>query len=248
MTGLWIALGIFLFFFFIFIIPIHVTVGLTERVSVMIRVLFLKIPILPRPPKKKKKKEKKPKEKKKKEKKPKNEEKKQKKEKKSETAENKQKKEKKSETAEKKKKKEKKSETAEKKKKIKASTIVGLVRMLLNVVAALFKRLGRNFKIRVYAYEICVASEEAAKTAVMYGAVKSLSETIFLRLQESINFKIVKKAPVGIYVDFLEEKFKANVKIDFSISIAGVFGILFAAIGAAIKSLVKMLFNKNKNG
>lgn len=225
MTGLWITLGIFLFFFFIFIIPIHVTVGLTESVSVMIRVLFLKIPILPRPPKKKKKKEKKPKKKKKKEKKPENKEKKKKKEKKPETAEKK-----------------------KEKKKIKASTIVGLVRMLLNVVSALFKRLGRNFKIRVYAYEICVASEEAAKTAVMYGTVKTLSETIFLRLQESINFKIVKKAPVGIYVDFLDEKFKANVKIDFSISIAGVFGILFAAIGAAIKSLVKMLFNKNKNG
>jgi cation transport ATPase len=219
MTGLWITLGIFLFFFFIFIIPIHVTVGLTESVSVMIRVLFLKIPILPRPPKKKKKK--------KKEKKPK---KKKKKEKKPKNEEKKQKKEKKE------------------KKKIKASTIVGLVRMLLNVVAALFKRLGRNFKIRVYAYEICVASEEAAKTAVMYGAVKSLSETIFLRLQESINFKIVKKAPVGIYVDFLEEKFKANVKIDFSISIAGVFGILFAAIGELIRSLIKMLFKKNKNG
>jgi hypothetical protein len=82
----------------------------------------------------------------------------------------------------------------------------------------------------------------------MYGAVKSLSETLFLRLQDSINFKIVKKAPVGIYVDFLEEKFKANVKIDFSISIAGVFGILFAAIGEFIRSFIKMSINKNKNG
>ncbi|MBQ2989157.1 MAG: hypothetical protein IJD59_08650 [Clostridia bacterium] len=135
-----------------------------------------------------------------------------------------------------------------KKKKKKVSDIVALVRMLLNVLVALLKRLGRNFKIRVYAYEICVASEEAAKTAVMYGAVKSLSETIFLRLQDSINFKIVKKAPVGIYVNFLEEKFKANVKIDFSISIAGVFGILFAAIGEFIRSFIKMSFSKNKNG
>ena len=132
-----------------------------------------------------------------------------------------------------------------KKKKKKVSDIVALVRMLLNVVVALLKRLGRNFKIRVHAYEICVASEEAAKTAVMYGAVKTLSETIFLRLQDSINFKIVKNAPVGIYVDFLEEKFKANVKIDFSISIAGVFGILFAAIGEFIRSFIKMLLNKN---
>ena len=146
-----------------------------------------------------------------------------------------------------KKKKEKKPEdkTKKKKKKKKVSDIVALVRMLLNVVVALFKRLGRNFKIRVYAYEICVASEEAAKTAVMYGAVKTLSETIFLRLQDSINFKIVKKAPLGVYVDFLEEKFKANVKIDFSISIAGVFGILFAAIFEFIRSFIKMSLNKN---
>lgn len=218
MTGLWIALGIFLFFFFVFIIPIHVTVGLTDSISVMIRILFLKIPILPKD-KKKKKKKKKTKEKKKK---PKKE------------------KEKKPEDEGEKKKK--------KKRKITANDIVALVRMLLNVVAALFKRLGRNFKIRIHAYEICVASDEAAKTAVMYGAVKSLSETIFLRLQDSINFKIVKNAPVGVYADFLETKFKANVKIDFSISIAGVFGILFAAIGEAIRSLIKMLLRKNKNG
>lgn len=158
----------------------------------------------------------------------------------------KKKKEKKPKKAKKKKEKKPEDKTKKKKKKKKkVSDIVALVRMLLNVVVALFKRLGRNFKIRVYAYEICVASEEAAKTAVMYGAVKTLSETIFLRLQDSINFKIVKKAPLGIYVDFLEEKFKANVKIDFSISIAGVFGILFAAIFEFIRSFIKMLLNKN---
>ena len=223
MTGLWIALGIFAFFFLIFIIPIHVMVGLTDNVSVMVRVLFLKIPILPKEKKKKSKdkdKKKKPKEKKKK----------------------------KQEKPDKKEKKKKKDKKNKNKKNI--SDIVGLVQVLLDTVVALFKRLGRNFKIRVHAYEICVASEEAAKTAVMYGAVKTLSETIFLRLEDSINFKIVKGAPMGVYADFLEEKFKANVKIDFSISIAGVFGVLFAAIFKFIGSFIKMLLNKklNKNG
>ena len=160
----------------------------------------------------------------------------------------KKKKKKKEKKPKEKKKKEKKPEDKtkkKKKKKKKISDIVGLVQVLLDTVVALFKRLGRNFKIRVYAYEICVASEEAAKTAVMYGAVKTLSETIFLRLQDSINFKIVKGAPMGVYTDFLEEKFKANVKIDFSISIAGVFGVLFAAIFKFIGSFIKMLLNKN---
>jgi hypothetical protein len=158
----------------------------------------------------------------------------------------KKKKEKKPKKAKKKKEKKPEDKTKKKKKKKKkVSDIVGLVQVLLDTVVALFKRLGRNFKIRVYAYEICVASEEAAKTAVMYGAVKTLSETIFLRLEDSINFKIVKGAPMGVYADFLEEKFKANVKIDFSISIAGVFGVLFAAIFKFIGSFIKMLLNKN---
>jgi hypothetical protein len=164
-------------------------------------------------------------------------------------------KDKKKKPKEKKKKKKEKPDKKEKKKKKdknkkNISDIVDLVQVLLDTVVALFKRLGRNFKIRVHAYEICVASEEAAKTAVMYGAVKTLSETIFLRLEDSINFKIVKGAPMGVYADFLEEKFKANVKIDFSISIAGVFGVLFAAIFKFIGSFIKMLLNKklNKNG
>lgn len=217
MTGLWITLGIFLFFFFICIVPFHVTVGLQESVSVMIRILFLKIPIFPRPKSAKKK----PKDKKKTDKKQKKKEKKPKKEKK---------------------KKEKKKDEQKPKKKI---DIVFWVRLLLDVVTALFKKLGQHFKIRIHAYEICVASEDAAKTAVMYGTVQALSETLFLRLGKAINFKIVKNAPFGVYVNFLEEKPKANVKIDFSISLGGIFAILFGVIFAFIKSFITSSLKKN---
>ena len=221
MTGLWITLGIFLFFAFLFSVPFHVTVGLQESVSVMIRVLFLKIPIFPRPKSTKKK----PKDKKK--------------------TDQKQKKEKKPKKEKKDKKKKEESEDEQKKKPKKKLDIVFWVRLLLDVVTALFKKLGRNFKIRVHAYEICVASEDAAKTAVMYGTVQTLSETLFLRLEKAINFKIVKNAPFGVYVNFLEEKPKANVKIDFSISLGGIFGIVFGVIFAFIRSFVTLSIKKN---
>ena len=138
-----------------------------------------------------------------------------------------------------------KTKDKEKKKGKKKLDIVFLVRLLLDVVTALFKKLGQHFKIRIHAYEICVASEEAAKTAVMYGMVQTLSETLFLRLEKAINFKIVKNAPLGVYVDFLEEKPKANVKIDFSISIADVFAIIFGVIFAFIKSFISLSIKKN---
>ena len=213
MTGLWITLGIFLFFFILFSVPIHVTVALKESVSVMVRILFLKIPIFPKPKSTKKKSKKK---------------------KKSDKKPKKDKKDKKE-----------KSKDQEKKKSKKKLDIVFLVRLLLDVVTALFKKLGQHFKIRIHAYEICVASEEAAKTAVMYGMVQTLSETLFLRLEKAINFKIVKNAPLGVYVDFLEEKPKANVKIDFSISIADVFAIIFGVIFAFIKSFIVLSIKKN---
>ena len=221
MTGLWITLGIFLFFAFLFSVPFHVTVGLQESVSVMIRVLFLKIPIFPLPKSTKKK----PKDKKK--------------------TDQKQKKEKKPKKEKKDKKKKEESGDEQKKKPKKKLDIVFWVRLLLDVVTALFKKLGRNFKIRVHAYEICVASEDAAKTAVMYGTVQTLSETLFLRLEKAINFKIVKNAPFGVYVNFLEEKPKANVKIDFSISLGGIFGIVFGVIFAFIRSFVTLSIKKN---
>ena len=115
----------------------------------------------------------------------------------------------------------------------------------MDVVTALFRKLGQNFKIRVHAYEICVASEDAAQTAVMYGTVQALSETLFLRLEKAINFKVVKNAPFGVYVDLLEVKPKANVKIDFSISLGGIFGILFGVIFAFIKSFITSSLKKN---
>lgn len=217
-TGLWITLGIFLFFFFLFSVPFHVTVGLKDSVSVMIRILFLKIPIFPRPKTTKKK----PKDKKKSD-----QKKKPKKEKK------------------KKDKKEKKKDDDKKQKPKKKIDIVFWVRLLLDVVTALFRKLGQNFKIRVHAYEICVASEDAAQTAVMYGTIQALSETLFLRLEKAINFKVVKNAPFGVYVDFLEVKPKANVKIDFSISLGGIFGILFGVIFAFIKSFITSSLKKN---
>ena len=210
MTGLWITLGIFLFFFLLFSVPIHVTVGLRESVSVMVRILFLKIPIFPKPKSTKKKSKKK----------------------------------KKSDKKPKKDKKEK-PKNQEKKKSKKKLDIVFLVRLLLDVVTALFKKLGQHFRIRVYAYEICVASEDAAKTAVMYGTVQTLSNTLFLRLERAMNFKVVKNAPFGVYVDFLEEKPRANVKIDFSISVNDVLAIVFGVIFAFIKSFITSSIKKN---
>ncbi|MBQ7308955.1 MAG: DUF2953 domain-containing protein [Clostridia bacterium] len=213
MTALWILLGIFLFFFTLFHIPIHVRVGIAEEVFVFLKILFLKIPILPKPKKARKKKKKK-----------------KKKSDKKKAPEKK--KEQKKQGKDKKKKSEKDGEKPKKK-----LNILGLVRMLLRVLKAFFKKFGKHFKVRIYAYELTVATGDAAKTATMYGAVSMASANIFALLERTRSFKIMKNAPCQVYADFCGEKSKAHVEIDMSLTIHGVLAMVFAAGFAFVKAL-----------
>ena len=225
MTALWILLGIFLFFFFLFVVPIHIIVGLSEEVSASVRILCFKIKLFPRP-KRVKKRPKDPK---------KHAEK---------LAKQKAKKDKKAiEKAEKKaakkaaKKAEKQAKAAEQPKK--KRDILGLVRLLLKVVGAFLRSFPKHFKIRIHAYEIYVASEDAAKTAVMYGAIYALSQHFFTDLQRWKNFKIKRQAPLCIYADYFAEKPKANVKIEFILSIGGVLAMVLAAGVGFVKGIAE---------
>ena len=233
MTGLWILLGIFLFFFILFAAPIHIIVGLSEEVSAAVRILCFKIKLFPRP-KRPKKKPKPPKDPKKHARK---------------LAKKKAKKERKDlEKAEKKaaKKAEKKAKKASEPKK--KRDIVGLVKLLLKVIGAFLRSFPKHFRIRIHDYEITVASDDAAKTAVMYGAVYALSQKLFNDLNRWKNFKIRKNASLRIDADFLAEKTKAKVKIEFILSIGGVLAMVFAAAIAFVKAAIANKARRKKLG
>lgn len=132
----------------------------------------------------------------------------------------------------KKKKKKEKKEAAPKKKR----NILHMLRLILRIAAAIMKKLRRHLRIRLHAYEIAVATGDAAKTAVLYGAVAGLSGNIFELLQSGINFKVKKSAPVDVSTDFLGEKTKVRIKIDFSINLWGVLATLLAAGIAFVKN------------
>jgi hypothetical protein len=230
MTALWILLGIFLFFFFIFALPIHVIVGLADEVTAAVRVLCFKIKLFPRPKRPRKR--------------PKNPKKYAQK-----MAKKKAKKDKKAiEKAEKKakKKEEKKAKKATEPKK--KRDIVGLVKLLLKVVGAFLRSFPKHFRIRIHAYEITVASDDAAKTALMFGGVYALSQKLFNDLNCWKNFKIKRNAPLRIDTDYLAEKPRANVKIEFILSIGGLLAMVFAAGIAFVKAAAENKARRKKLG
>lgn len=107
--------------------------------------------------------------------------------------------------------------------------ILGLIKLLLKIVAAVLRKFPKHFGVTVHAYEISIATGDAAKTAVTYGAVVGLSEHLFRALKKATRFRIKRKAPVNVYTDFVGTKTRVNICLDINLTINDVLSFALAA-------------------
>lgn len=151
-------------------------------------------------------------------------------------------------------KKDKKSSKEDKPKtKIALTDILDLVKKLL---ATIFKRLKKYLRVRVHNFSVCVATGDAAKTAMMFGAICGSCNIIFEILESAMDFKIEDGAEIGARCDYLSEKMQANIGVDISITVGQVLKLVFSAAGVAvwklltckkIKKMPKKKKDKNKD-
>ncbi len=114
--------------------------------------------------------------------------------------------------------------------------ILGLVKLLSKLAFAVLRKFPRHFRVRVLRYEISIATGDAAKTAMLYGAVTSASAHLFELLRHATRFRIGRKAPVNVYADFLGEKPKFAAELDISVTLWGACHMLMAAGMAFVKA------------
>jgi hypothetical protein len=132
--------------------------------------------------------------------------------------------------------------------------IMKMLEMLRDVLAAIFVKLWRYFRVRVKRFHITVATDDAAKTAMMYGAVCGFGDEIFAILEKALDFGVEKGALVGAECDYLSEEMKMDIEIDISITVGNVFRYLFGIVGAALAGVLhgihikvnKEFFSHNK--
>lgn len=111
------------------------------------------------------------------------------------------------------------------------------------VLMALGKFFG-HLRIKMTRINIVVASEDAAITAVAYGAI-SQSLNILLPALESVkNFKSLDKADIDVRADFLSSTPEFDVEISLSIR---VWHILHAGLAALVKFIKKKLKDADKS-
>lgn len=214
MTG-WIVFGcIVLFFVFLFSLKATITVGYSDEVTLTVRVLFLKIKILP-----KKEKKKGPR---------------------SMSAAKAKKIRRKLAKKEKIKKEKKKQKAIQKqqkppKPKKSVSEILDLISMVRKVVAAVVKHFFKHLRVDVARLKIKIATGDAATTAVAYGAVTQAVNVLFPLLEPIKNFGLPETTELDIQPDFLSESSEMDLLISFSLRVWHVFDVAFSALGAFLK-------------
>lgn len=131
-------------------------------------------------------------------------------------------------------KKQKKAAKPEKKEKQSIEDIVALVKLLIEIAKKVLEKTWRYIRIKIERYDITVGTDDAAKTALIYGGVSQATSYLFTLLDETAHFRVKRKAPVNVGVDFLSAETRANVQMDFCLRL---WHIISIGLGAGITYL-----------
>lgn len=97
--------------------------------------------------------------------------------------------------------------------------IRAIIAMLTDMLKTFFSRFPRYLKTDVARLVIGVASDDAAKTALMYTEVAQASQYLITLLQTHTELCLDKKGYVSIYPDFTADEWRLEADIVFSIRI-----------------------------
>lgn len=138
----------------------------------------------------------------------------------------------------------KKSKPKKKKKKeekpIEKNDLISIVSITTNFVKNFISTFTRAVRIKFSRMHITVASEDAATTAILYGAITQSVNVLFPLID---NIKNVKKLPSGkelsVRADFLTDKPTVDIDINLYVRVGGALKALFSAGIRTFKKAVR---------
>ena len=232
MTALIVIGIIILFFVFLASLKATITVEYNGEVALSVRVLFIKIGILPSKEKKRKKSMSKKQAEKLKAK-----------------LEAKEAKKRAKKAQKKKEKQQKKADIASgkiKKEKKSPGEILDIVSLVSNLVKQVIGKFFSHLRIKVVRIRMKIATGDAAATALTYGAVSQSINVLLPLLDQIKTVSFPTARNIDISADFTSEESEIDIKLSFSLRVWHIFHVAFAALGELIKYFFKSLKRKDE--
>ncbi len=227
MTALLILGILLLFFIFLLSLKARITICYRDELTLSVKVLFIKIGILPKkekvgPHSMSAKKAKKIRE-----------------------AAAKKEKKKREAALEKKAKKAQKKENKKNAPKKSISEIMDMISLIRKLVAIVIRRFFKHLRIDIARLRITVATGDAATTAIAYGAITQSINLLLPVLERVKNFGLPRTTELDIQPDFTAEAPDVDIVISFSLRVWHLFHVAFGALKTLIKHLVNGKMKKS---
>ncbi len=209
-----ILLSLLLLLVGLMLLKIKLTVEASENAELYLKILFFKIKLYPKKQKKIKLKDRTKKSLMRKE------------QKQKRRAQKKQRKKEKTALKKKQKAQESTKETPKKKKSV--GEIVDLVGLIGKLTGAFFSRFSRRLRLDITKVHITVGTEDAATTAIYYGAICSGVDVLLSILDNTTNISPKEKRDILVNADFLSSKTELDIKLSASLRVWHLFDILLS--------------------
>ncbi len=151
--------------------------------------------------------------------------------------------------AEKKERREAKAAAKKKKKKLgDAHKIIDILHLAISIIGHLRHRFLKHLRIKFARIRITVGTEDAATTAVIYGAVTQSINILFPLLEDIKNFKFPTEEDLQINADFTAEESVIDLKISLCVRIIHVLHFAIRSLIELVKYYFKRQERESENG
>jgi len=128
------------------------------------------------------------------------------------------------------------ADTADKPKEKEKRDIPALIRKLTHVAGVFFKCFGRHLRIDLYSVVLIIGTPDAAKTAVLYGAVIGAVQNLYAFLLSTGTLKMHGNSRLLVDADFLSEKPTVKIDLRFTFRVWHIFDMAIRSLIAYLKT------------
>lgn len=126
-------------------------------------------------------------------------------------------------------------------------TAPDMIEQLYDMLMLVSDKFAKRLTVDLFQLDAIIGSDNAAKTAVIYGGACSLAGCLSAFLDQHMSLKKRNAASIRIAPDFLAEKPAVYAYVSMTVRIGGMFTFIFE-IRNVISEIIKLLQEDNSNG
>ncbi|MBQ7699084.1 MAG: DUF2953 domain-containing protein [Clostridia bacterium] len=126
-------------------------------------------------------------------------------------------------------------------------TAPDMIEQLYDMLSFVSDKFAKRLTVRFFQLDAIIGSDNAAKTAIIYGGACSAAGCISAFLDQHMSLKKRNEASIRITPDFLSEKTVVYADVSMTVRVGGIFTFIFE-IRNVISEIYKLLQEDNSNG